>query len=81
VPVTAAAAVIAIAAALVIVTHVRNGQQVPPTSAANPHIPAYYVALNDALNLRSPDQAVVGGTFTGARLATVSPPRTARSSA
>ncbi len=66
VPVTAAAAVIAISVALVIAP---TSEPVPPTPAA---IPAYYVALNDALSQRSPDQVVVGGTFTGARLATVS---------
>jgi hypothetical protein len=65
--VTAAAAVIAIAVALVIALTSQ-----PP--AASPGIPAYYVALNDALSQRSPDQVVVGSTFTGARLATVSPP-------
>lgn len=68
VPVAAAAAVVAIAAAVVIVKDVRNGQQVPPASAASSQIPAYYVALNDAGGQRSPNQVVVGDTFTGARL-------------
>jgi len=70
----AAAAVVAIALAVVIVKDVRNSQQVPPASAASSQIPAYYVALNDGAGQRSPDQVVVGDTFTGARLAIVSPP-------
>jgi hypothetical protein len=47
-----------------------------------PGVPEYYVtldnasikALNDSYRDSSPFQAVVGGTFTGARLATVNPP-------
>lgn len=74
VPVAAAAAVVAIAAAVVIVKDIRNSQQVPPASAASSQIPAYYVALNDAAGQRSPNQVVVGDTFTGARLAMVTPP-------
>ena len=74
VPLAAAVAVVAIAVAVVIVKDVRNSQQVPPASTASPQIPAYYVALNDASGQQSPDQVVVGDTFTGARLAMVSPP-------
>jgi len=73
-PVTAAAAVIAIAVTAVIVRDIPNSQPVPPAHAASSAIPAYYVALNNALSQNSPDQVVVGDTFTGARLATVSPP-------
>lgn len=73
-PVTAAAAVIAIAVTLVIVRDVQNSQPVPLSHAAFPAIPVYYVALNNAPSQKSPDQVVVGDTFTGARLATVSPP-------
>ena len=74
VPVTAAMAVIAIAVTLVAVKEARNGQPVSPLPAGSAAIPPYYVALNNALSQRSPDQVVVGNTFTGARLATVSPP-------
>jgi len=70
-PVTAAAAVIAIAVTLVIVRDARNGQPVPATHGT---IPQYYVALNNAGIHKFPDQVVVGDTFTGKRLATVNPP-------
>jgi hypothetical protein len=54
----------------------------PHPVAPVPGVPEYYVtldntsikALNDAYRDSSPFQAVVGGTFTGARLATVNPP-------
>jgi len=65
--------VFATAVTLVIVRAVLS--QPPPFTPANfPAIPVYYVALNNAPNQQSPDQVVVGDTFTGARLATVSPP-------
>jgi hypothetical protein len=68
------AAVIAIGVALGIVRGVLNGPPVPFTRANFPGIPLYYVALNNAPSQKSPDQVVVGDTFTGARLATVNPP-------
>lgn len=74
VPVTAAMAVIAIAVTLVAVREARNGQPVSPLPAGSAAIPPYYVALNNAASQKSPDQVVVGDTFTGARLATVAPP-------
>jgi hypothetical protein len=70
-PVTAAAAVIAIAVTLVLVRDARNGQPVPATHSG---IPQYYVALNDAPPPGRPVPVVVGDTFTGKRLATVNPP-------
>jgi hypothetical protein len=69
-----AAAVITIAATLVVVGFVLKSQPAPLTRANYPTIPVYYVALNNALSQKSPDQVVVGNTFTRARLATVSPP-------
>jgi hypothetical protein len=53
-------------------SHPRSQGAVLP--AAFPAIPVYYVALNNAPSQKSPDQVVVGDTFTGARLATISPP-------
>jgi hypothetical protein len=50
------------------------GSQGAAGTAAFPAIPAYYVALNNGLSQKFPDQVVVGDTSTGARLATVSPP-------
>jgi WD40 repeat protein len=71
-PAIAAAAVIAIAVTLVAVRNARNAQpSVPPSPATIPGVPKYYVALNAVPNQR---QIVVGNTFTGARLATISPP-------
>jgi hypothetical protein len=54
----------------------------PHAVAPVPGVPEYYVTLNnasikapsDAYSDTSPFQAVIGGTFTGARLATVNPP-------
>ena len=76
-PMMAAAAVIAVALALVMVRDARNASPVPPapvSPARSGGIPAYYVALNDASRQRAPHQVVVGNTFTGARLATISAP-------
>jgi hypothetical protein len=70
-PVAAAAAVIAIAVSLVIVKDARNSHPAPVTRAG---VPEYYVALNDSQSYKHPDQAVVGETFTGKRLATVNSP-------
>lgn len=71
--VTAAVAVIATAVTLVIV---KEDLSRPPalTRANFPAVPAYYVALDNAPSQGSPDPVVVGDTFTGERLATVSPP-------
>ncbi len=85
VPLAAAAAMLAIAATVVAV---RRAAVPFPTSTAThavapvPGVPEYYVTLdnasdkllNDEYRDASPFQAVVGGTFTDARLATVDPP-------
>lgn len=69
-PLTAAAAVIALAISLVIVRDIPNGHVVPPASPAPTvdGVPPYYVTFDAHGNL------VVGETVTGARLATVPPP-------
>jgi hypothetical protein len=79
--------VLAVAVALVIVRSIPNERAVspsrspipspvPPSHAvsAPPGIPQYYVALDNTQDDSAPYQAVIGGTFTGARLATVDPP-------
>ena len=84
-PVAAAAAVLAVGVALVVVRDIPNGgvpsasrsaaaSPQPTASAAPAALPRYYVALDDTLKTNSPWAVVVGDTFTGARLATVSPP-------
>jgi hypothetical protein len=96
-PLTAAAAVLAIALGLVAVRDLPPGRpattasptaaashsaSVPPRPvAASAGVPSYYVTLDDAgqapgraAGNDSPYSAVVADTFTGARLATVSPP-------
>lgn len=76
-PMMAAAAVIAVALTLVMVRGARNAQPGPPSPvspAGSGEVPEYYVALNDASPGRAPHQIVVGNTFTGARLATISAP-------
>jgi hypothetical protein len=70
-PAIAAAVVVAIAVTLVMIRDARNSESAPVSSAASQGVPVYYVALNNAPGQR---QVVVGNTFTGARLATVSPP-------
>jgi hypothetical protein len=69
-PLTAAAAVIALAISLVIVRDVPNGHVVPPAGPAPTvdGLPPYYVTFDAHGNL------VVGETVTGARLAAVPPP-------
>lgn len=93
-PLTAAAAVLAIALGLVAVRDFPSGRPAGPARAtgAASHaprtitpsaaVPAYYVTLDDdggqstdsAAGNASPYPAVVADTFTGARVATVSPP-------
>lgn len=86
-PLAAAAAVLAVAVALVAVRSIPNERAVPPSRSPNhspvspsravsalPGIPRYYVALDNTRDDSAPYRAVVGGTFTGTRLATVDPP-------
>jgi hypothetical protein len=75
-PLTAAAAVIAVAVTLVIVRSIPNEQPVPPLRAVSaiPGVPQYYVALDNTRDDNTPYQAVVGDAFTGTRLATIDPP-------
>jgi hypothetical protein len=81
-PVTAAAAVIALAISLVLVRAIPNGPVVPPTASAGPAgpvapiagVPEYYVTLHPA-NPVAQSGLVIGDTFSGARLATIAPPR------
>jgi hypothetical protein len=77
-PLAAAAAVIAVAATLVAVRSIQDrpsGAPAAPT-AATTSVPRYYVALSAPSNwAKSPAQVVAGDTRTGARLATVSPPK------
>ncbi len=82
-PVTAGVTILAIGIGLVIVRDYPNGgvASVSPsasapgvTVAAPVPLPRYYVALASTRKTSSPWQAVVGDTFTGKRLATVSPP-------
>jgi hypothetical protein len=74
-PLAAAAVVLAVAASLVIIRDLPNGRVVPAVSPAPPaSVPAYYVALSGPASAGRND-LVVGGTFTGRRLATVSPPK------
>jgi hypothetical protein len=74
VPAAAAAAVIAVAISLVVVRNIPNGHGVPqgrPVPASG-SVPMYYA---DLVSTGSQQEVVVGNTFTGARLATVSVPR------
>jgi hypothetical protein len=71
-PAIAAAAVIVIAVALVTVRDARNTQpSVPPSPVTFSGVPKYYVAIHAMPHQR---QIVVGNTFTGTRVATISPP-------
>lgn len=85
-PVTAAAAVLAIGISLVIVRNIPNGRVVSlraPVSGSG--VPAYYVAIAEPTgwyayaplsSAREPAaRLIVGETFTGKRLATVTAPR------
>ena len=84
-PVTAAAAVIALAVSLVLVRDIPNGPVVPRVASAGPAgpvapiagVPGYYVTLYQA-NPGARPGLVIGDTFTGARLATIAPPRGGR---
>ncbi len=76
-PVTAAAAVVALAISLVLVREIPNGRAVPPAPpVSSSAVPRYYVALPGAdnfANVPGAPTAVVGDTFTGKRLYTVRP--------
>jgi hypothetical protein len=84
-PLTAAAAVLAIAVSLVIAKGIPNGPAAPPSaSGSSAGVPTYYVALTQSgwyanaplAGATSPSAPlVVGATLTGKRLATVQPPR------
>jgi hypothetical protein len=74
-PVTAAAAVIALAISLVLVRDIPNGPAVPaaPPASSNP-VPARYVVIAAPRPGAAPTRAVVRDTFTGAIVASVSAP-------
>jgi hypothetical protein len=74
-PVTAAAAVIALAISLVLVRDIPNGPVVPPKppATAGGAVPRYYADPIPAGKNPWSD-LVIGDLFTGARLATIAPP-------
>jgi hypothetical protein len=79
VPLTAAAAVIALAVALVVIKDLPSGRAPHPTVPTYPSttgVPTYYVAPQIVCPKEKcdPISLVVGNTLTGARLATLSPP-------
>lgn len=75
-PIAAAAAVIALAVSLVIVRDAPNGGGVSPSARpAVSGVPPYYVALYRLGKSPAPFGLAIGNTFTGARLATIAPPR------
>ena len=76
VPVTAAAAVIALAISLVLVRDIPNGRVVSPPrpTPASGGVPRYYAALIPQGKGITWNEVIVNDTFTGARLATVKPP-------
>ena len=75
-PVTAAAAVIALAISLALVRDIPNGRVVSPPrpTAASGGVPRYYAALIRQGKGITWNEVIVNDTFTGARLATVKPP-------
>jgi len=74
-PTTAAALVIAIAVALVVVRDIPNGRAIPQGTAAS-SVPPYYAAIDSQPGTSpSTSRLVIGDTLTGARLATIAPPR------
>jgi hypothetical protein len=74
IPLTAAVAVIAVAATLVAVRQSRTASQ-PVTSTAPATIPRYYVALDaDGLGYTGTGALIVGDDRTGKAIATVKPP-------
>ena len=74
IPLTAAVAVIAVAATLVAVRQSRTASQ-PVTSTAPATIPRYYVALDaDGLGYTGTGSLIVGDDRTGKAIATVKPP-------
>lgn len=77
-PVTAAAVVLVIAAALVIIRDIPNGRVVPPTTSASPStagVPKYYVMVDQGGDAGKADGLLVGDTFTGKTVARVAPPQ------
>jgi hypothetical protein len=82
-PVTAAAAVVAVALSLVIVREISNGPVVPPAGSGSASgVPRYYGAISGAkfgwyayapLTVQ-PNDLVVGDTVTGKKLATIGAP-------
>jgi len=72
-PVTAAAAVIALAISLVLVRDIPHGRVVyrPGPAAVAGSVPRYYAAT---MSVGRANGVIVNDTFTGARLATVKPP-------
>lgn len=75
-PIAAAAAVIALAVSLVIVRDAPNGRGVSPSAGASvSSVPAHYVALLRPGKGSGPSSLAIGDTITGARLATIPPPR------
>jgi hypothetical protein len=75
-PVTAAAAVIALAISLVLVRDIPNGRVVSPPrpTPTSGGVPRYYAALIPQGKGITWNEVIVNDTFTGARLATVKPP-------
>jgi hypothetical protein len=75
-PLTAAVVVIALAIALVTIRNLSNGGESQPAVPASPPVPTYYVAPVPVCTTcgSTPARLVVGDTFTGATLATFSPP-------
>jgi hypothetical protein len=71
VPLTAATTVLAIGVATVAVSKVSNGHAVP-RNAAESTVPEYFAALSGSAG--EPASAIVGDTFTGRVIASVSPP-------
>jgi len=80
IPLTAAAAMVVLAVALVLIKDIPNGSVVPPnTSTAGPGgVPRYYVALKQLATYTDvatpPAGIVVGDSLTGGTLATFAPP-------
>jgi hypothetical protein len=76
-PLTAAVAVVALAVALVTIRDLPNGRVVTPTAPASPPaagVPTYYAAPETVCQTCQSTRLVVGDTFTGAKLATFTPP-------
>jgi hypothetical protein len=77
-PIAAAAVVIVLALTLVIIKNLPNGRAVPPvapTSSSTAGVPRYYAAPETTCPTCQSTRLVVGDTFTGAKLATFTPPK------